>query len=534
METTRPARPRPSDAAPNGLRAERTLGEGEARYRSLYDATTAAIVVEDAEGRIVDANESAQSILGISLDHMRGRTSFDPRWHAIHEDGSPFPGEEHPISVAMRTRRRAPVVTQGLVQPDGATNWIMVGAAPILDPGTGEVRGGVATFIDITRRKRAEEALRANQELLRDALGQATARAAELDLTLDAIRSGLLILGPDGEMLRMNRSAERILGITRERFASMALADRVRMLRMRGPGGAPLAVEATPGVRVLRGETFQDEILVVEPYEGKRLHLAFSGGPIAGEDGRRRGGILTFSDVTAVVELQEMREDLLNAVSHDLRNPLMTILASAEVLRLRMKPPGDIEGRSIEAIVGAVRSMDTMIRDLVEDARAEAGQLRLERRPVALGGFMDGLKAKLTPGLETSRVVLEVPADLPPVSADPDRLERIVVNLWSNALKYSDPGTPVAVRAEPRDGFVEVRVADLGPGITPDELSRLFERFYRSRGAERTREGIGLGLHTARLLVEAHGGRIRAESEVGLGSTFSFTLPVAGGATAGA
>ena len=130
--------------------------------------------------------------------------------------------------------------------------------------------------------------------------------------------------------------------------------------------------------------------------------------------------------------------------------------------------------------------------------------------------------------METSRIQEEIPADLPPVCADYARLERILINLLSNALKYSDPGTPVRLRAWQQDGQVVVAVSDQGRGIAPEEIPHLFERFYRTAGARKA-EGIGLGLYITRILVEAHGGRIWVESEVGKGSTFSFSLPITEG-----
>ena len=127
--------------------------------------------------------------------------------------------------------------------------------------------------------------------------------------------------------------------------------------------------------------------------------------------------------------------------------------------------------------------------------------------------------------LETTRVQVEIPPDLPPVSTDAARLERIFTNLLSNSLKYSEPATPVLMRARRQDDIVEFSVTDQGQGIYSDDLPHLFERFYRAK-SDRKAEGIGLGLYISRVLVEAHGGHIWVESEVGKGSTFTFSLPI--------
>ena len=223
------------------------------------------------------------------------------------------------------------------------------------------------------------------------------------------------------------------------------------------------------------------------------------------------------------------REDILRAVSHDLRNPLAVILGQAQLLRRTLERSGHDgkEQASATAIIAASQRMDAMIQDLVDAARAEAGQLSLRREAINLRPFALQLKERLAPILETERIEIQVPEGLPPVWADPARLERILINLWSNALKYSSPGTSVTVSARREDGWVITSVSDRGPGIPPDDLPRLFQRYFRAEAGRERREGVGLGLYITRRLVEAHGGRIWVESEVGKGSTFSFSLPVA-------
>ena len=171
--------------------------------------------------------------------------------------------------------------------------------------------------------------------------------------------------------------------------------------------------------------------------------------------------------------------------------------------------------------------MNRMIQDLVDAARQEAGLLKLERRPVDLREALLSLIERLATTFDTQRIRVVAPDDLPRVLADADRLERILTNLLSNALKYSPPGSEVTITLERRGGEVVTSIRDRGPGIAPDELPHLFERYYRGPAARAAPEGLGLGLYITRMLVEAHGGHIWAESQVGAGSTFSFSLPIA-------
>jgi signal transduction histidine kinase len=217
----------------------------------------------------------------------------------------------------------------------------------------------------------------------------------------------------------------------------------------------------------------------------------------------------------------EQRDDLLRAVSHDLRNPLQIVLLQAQRL-VRALPAG--QGvRPASAILTATKRMERMLRDLADSARAEGGQLHLAPAPVPLRGFVADLLEGSDGVLDAARVVNDVPEGLPPVLADPDRLDRILGNLLGNALKYSRAEVRVAAASDGQ--AVLVSVHDRGPGIEADDLPRIFDRYYR--GQRHEGEGLGLGLFIVRKLVEAHGGRIWAESVPGTGSTFTFTLPAA-------
>jgi signal transduction histidine kinase len=218
----------------------------------------------------------------------------------------------------------------------------------------------------------------------------------------------------------------------------------------------------------------------------------------------------------------EQREDLLRAVSHDLRNPLQIVMLQAQRL---LRAAEDPVRRPSTAIVTAARRMDRMLRDLSDSARAESGNLELARTPLELRPFVAELLDSSDGVLDVGRVENAVPERLPVVLADPDRLDRILTNLVGNALKYS-PGR-VVVQAESEGPEVRVSVTDKGPGIGADDLPRVFDRYYR--GQRHEGEGLGLGLYIVRKLVEAHGGKIWAQSRPGAGSVFTFTLPATGG-----
>jgi signal transduction histidine kinase len=216
--------------------------------------------------------------------------------------------------------------------------------------------------------------------------------------------------------------------------------------------------------------------------------------------------------------VHRQREDLLSALTHDVRSPLNAISMSAAALG-RANPATERRARTIKHSVAAI---DSMLRDLVEIASLEAGALKLDREPVDVGAMLVRLKEGLAGTLPIERVNIAIDGPLPTVEADPKRFERVLVNLLSNALKYS-PGE-VTVRGLPQGREVVLTVNDRGAGIPPDELPHIFDKYYRAAAA-RAQQGMGLGLYITRLLVEAHGGRIWADSAPGRGSTFHVEMP---------
>lgn len=224
------------------------------------------------------------------------------------------------------------------------------------------------------------------------------------------------------------------------------------------------------------------------------------------------------------------RDDVLRTLSHDMRTPLSSLLLQAHMLQ-RTLAPDDPSRRRVEMILTNAQRVASMVGDLADIGLVENSAVRLERREVHLAGFFRELCDRLSGTLETGRVQVECAATLPPVFADPDRLERVFTNLVMNSIKYSAPGTPIVVTGAVEPGVVRVTVADVGVGIGPDELPHLFRRYFRTRHGQKT-EGLGLGLYIAEVLVQAHGGTIEAESELGRGTRFHVRLPQAADASA--
>jgi len=356
-----------------------------------------------------------------------------------------------------------------------------------------------------------------------DAADTAMRHAIELDATFDAVADGFVLCGPGGELLRMNAEARRLLAFD-EHERRAPVADQYALLHVATPDGRALPYPESPIAQALRGETVRGMHLQAGR-DGRACWVIASAAPLRAPDGGITGAVLTFSDETPLHELEEARDDLVRMISHDLRTPLNAVYTQAHLIR---RHPGDaarVEERA-RSIARSCERMSTMIQDLVEATLLEAGELRIDLMPLDLKALLPELLERLRGGLDADRVRLEIAPDVPHLLADPHRLERIVVNLLSNALKYSPGQGEVVVEVSGVEGGVAIAVSDRGVGIAPEDLPHVFDRFFRARGARRP-EGLGLGLYITRLLVEAHHGRVEVTSQLGQGSTFRVVLPAA-------
>ncbi len=230
-------------------------------------------------------------------------------------------------------------------------------------------------------------------------------------------------------------------------------------------------------------------------------------------------------------EVAEMKEEFLALTTHDLRSPLTVISGVISFFtsgRLGELTP---EQKNMVAMMERnAQSLIELVNDLLDASKLESGTMRLDVASIDLRALVDELHETMEPLVREKGLTLEeaMPADLPLVEADRAKLRRVLVNLISNAIKFTGRGGEISVRAVREDGEVRVAVSDTGVGIAPEDVARLFDKYEQARSrATRGEKGTGLGLYITKQLVELHGGEIKVESELGKGSTFSFTLPAA-------
>jgi two-component system phosphate regulon sensor histidine kinase PhoR len=242
------------------------------------------------------------------------------------------------------------------------------------------------------------------------------------------------------------------------------------------------------------------------------------------------GVAMVLHDITALRQLEQVRTEFVANVSHELRTPLTAIQGYLEtLLGGAMEDPANAR-RFLEVVFRHTERLGRLLNDLTDLSNIELGRVSLQLGPVSLAEVVEGTLDIIRVKADAGGVRLEarLPAELPAVQADRDRLAQILINLVDNAVKYTPPGGEVAVEATAGEGLVEVAVRDTGVGIPPADLPRITERFYRvDRARSRELGGTGLGLAIVKHLVAAHGGALVIESRPGEGTRVRVTLPAA-------
>lgn len=232
-------------------------------------------------------------------------------------------------------------------------------------------------------------------------------------------------------------------------------------------------------------------------------------------------------DSQALAEANRLKAEVISILAHEMRTPLTTIKGYSTALLMEdVEFSPETQREFLRLIDEECDVLEDLIRDLLESSIIDAGLLRLEYQPVLLPRLVREVVDDFAKRTAKHQFIVDFPSSFPVIDADPQRVAQVLRNLLDNAMKYSPSGGAIIVRGEVREHDVMISVSDQGVGIAPEDLARLFERFFRAKGLGQHVVGSGLGLPIARAIVESHGGRIWAESQLGQGSTFRFTLPM--------
>jgi len=484
--------------------AEVEVRDKERRLRALFAAMTEGVVLQNRDGVIVDCNPAAERILGLKSEHMLGSTSFDPRWRAIHPDGRPFPGPDHPAPVALRTGLPQRNILIGVHRSDGPLAWMVVNAVPLFRPGESTAYAVLVTFRDSTEEVLSRRELIAEREFLEAVLSQMPASTVAVYDEALIFERTFGALPPDRRPQKVSDLADTRHQLALERAARLAL------------GGEVARLDATLGAQHL---------------EVRLLPLSM---------GLPRRGLVVAHNVTERDALRDQlaRQErlvttgtLAAGVGHEINNPLTLVWAGLDAAIEELSgvagelPPPRIQ-EMLETLNEVKQGADR-IRTIVQALRSFA-QLDGPPKVVELANSLAQAASLATHELRTKATLHVEPGPRCAVLADEARLSQVFVCLIVNAaqsFERDDPATnQVVVRTLAASaGWVAVEVIDNGPGIPAEVLPRIFDPFFSTKPVG---TGTGLGLAIAHGIVTSLGGELSCTTRHGAGSTFRVVLPI--------
>ena len=354
---------------------------------------------------------------------------------------------------------------------------------------------------------------------------------ADLEALVETTPVGVAVFNArTGHPVSFNREARRIVeGLHTAGCPPMEL---LQVITCRFADGRESALDQLPFAQVLGSvETMRAEEIVLTVPDGRSVTTLMNATPIRSEGGEVVSVVVTLQDLAPLQELERLRAEFLGMVSHELRAPLTSIKGAAATL---LESAAELESAErhefFRIIHDQAEHMRGLTSDLLDAGRIKAGMLSVKPESSEVADLVDRARSTFLSGGGRHAVLIDLPPDLPAVTADRRRIVQVLNNLLSNAARYSPEASPIRVAAVSDGVQVAVSVSDEGRGVAPDELPHLFRRYAggAARGDQRTNGGAGLGLVICKGLVEAHGGRIKAESGgIGQGSRFTFTVLVA-------
>lgn len=364
--------------------------------------------------------------------------------------------------------------------------------------------------INIEEKTKVEEELRHNQE--------------RLTRILETMAEGVGIIDAQGNLTYANPMAQKILGLKQSKILERTYDDpQWQNLRIDGtpllPHEHPMSVVLTTGKPVF------DQEIAVQPPDEERFFISINAAPLLDENGQIIGGIGTFMDVTQRRKSIQHKDEFISVASHELRTPVTTLQASLQLLsRMKDNPSPVMLPKLIDQANKSVNRVSILIEDLLNATKLADGQLHLNKTVTTLSVLLKDCCNHVLTG-QTHYLTTSGDMDLQ-ANIDADKIDQVVVNLINNAVKYAPHSNEIIINVAREGNFARISISDVGPGIPPEKLPHLFDRYYRVDSSGKQYSGLGLGLYICAEIIKKHNGQIGADSEMGKGSTFWFTLPL--------
>ncbi|MDD4923240.1 MAG: PAS domain S-box protein [Dehalococcoidales bacterium] len=493
--------------------AEGKIRISEEKYRTLFETMAQGVVYQNREGKIISANRAAEHILGLTLSQMQGRTSFDPRWHAVHEDGSPFPGDEHPAVVSLKTGKAVRDVVMGVFNiKEKGYRWIVINAIPQFRENEKEAYQVYTTFNDITQIKQIEKALIQSESKLRESLDS-------WETTFNSMSDAICLLALDGTIVRCNQAMNELVGKPGENIMGQKCYKLVH--------GSENHIEGCPHLKMLEsGHREAFECMVGD----KWFYTVVD--PIFDDKGAITGSVHIMEDITERKKMEERMimtdrlasiGELSSGIAHELNNPLTSVIGIIQLLMERDDIPDEIL-KDLQLVNSEGQRAARVVKNLLVFARKHSNQVQLSSINQAVEKVLE-LRA-YDQKVNNIQVIRDFAPDLPQIVMDYFQIQQVFLNIVINAefaMKEAHNEGTLVIKTETVGEMVRVSFKDDGPGISGENLKRIFNPFFTTKEVGK---GTGLGLSICHGIISQHGGNIYAESESGKGATFVIELPI--------
>lgn len=472
------------------------LSESEHRFRHLIRQAPVGICVIRANDMVVtEVNDGYLELVGKTREETENQSIWDavaeaaesyrPIMDQVISTATPFIAKEHELELV---RRGIPekVFIDFVYEPvlvDGLVSSIMV------------------VGIEVTDKVRSRKAIEDIEERIRLAV-----EAAEIGTFEHNYFSNKMLTSP---------KFDAIFGVERP-------ASRLDLLSVFHPDDVHLSKQAHLQARE-SGQMFYETRLLHN--DGSLRWIRIQGKVFFADNGSPEKLLGTILDITDFKRLEQQKDDFISIASHELKTPITSLKASLQLLQ-RQKDKGNTEilPRLIDQAGRSMEKISALIEDLLNVSRMNAGTLELNKKVISIGSLLDECYHHVKES-ETHQIVLQGDLEVE-VFVDADRIDQVLTNLVTNAVKYAPASPLITIRVTHQENEVRISVVDQGPGIPEDKLPHLFDRYFRVDESGKQVSGLGLGLYISSDIVERHGGKIGVESKLGEGSTFWFTLPV--------
>ena len=344
-----------------------------------------------------------------------------------------------------------------------------------------------------------------------------------IDAMLDSAADGILILNPNHTIERTNAAFARMYGLPQDTLQHMGHGDVIQWAQP--PHGITLEEAEAGGWPLSPQAHLYVEGDIQRPNGQPPLPVGISYAPLLSMDGSLINTIATVRDITRFRQADELKSEFVSVVSHELKTPVALIKGYVSTLRRDdVQWDREVMENSLQVIEEEADQLTHLIEDLLDASRLQAGGMQLKRADISLYKLATHLAERLQVQTQDHQIVVAIPEDFPVIMGDEVRIEQVLSNLISNAIKYAPDGV-IHISGQTRGSEVIICVKDEGPGISASDLPYIFDRFYRAPENSRKTKGAGLGLYLARAIVEAHGGRMWADRKTDRGARICFCLP---------